>query len=159
MGCRAPWGGAPTERGGRCGPLAEVGEVWQLTQELSKWIKSLRANVLYRRYKLVSRIRTDHAGEWDDDCKEWQEAIASHDTGLGLSVDMDYVSPDMHEQNPAERACGITECVIKAILMQNNLPPYFCNTSGRRLPRTPSSYLIDYPLSRQTLVYHSTQWQ
>ena len=46
-----------------------------------------------------------------------------------LCVELDYVSPGRHAQNPAERACGITECVIKAILMQNNgvnnLPPHF----------------------------------
>ena len=97
----------------------------EATQAVSTWIKGLRANDLYKRlgYKAVSTIRTDHVGEWDDDCKKWQDAIASKDTGLG--VEMDYVSPDRHAQNPAERACGITECVIKAILMQNNLPPYF----------------------------------
>ena len=96
----------------------------EATQEVSKWIKGLRVNDLYRRlgYKVVSNISTVHAGEWDDDCKEWQAAIASPVTGLG--VDMDYVSPGSHEHNPADRACGITECVIKAFLMQSNLPSY-----------------------------------
>ena len=37
-----------------------------------------------------------------------RDAIANKDTCLG--AEMDYVSPDRHAHNPAERACGITEC-------------------------------------------------
>ena len=41
-----------------------------------------------------------------------------------LNVEMQYVSPDRHEQNgKAERACGIVEKPIKALLMQNTLDP------------------------------------
>ena len=93
-------------------------------KKVSEWIRKLRANTLFRRgpisHELVQTIRTDNVGEWRCDTTEWQDTIADPDSGL--SVHMDYASPDRHCQNPAERSCGIVECVIKAVLMQNNIP-------------------------------------
>ena len=70
-------------------------------------------------YEPVQHIKTDLAGEWRTDCKSWDDEIVQE-----LKVKMQYVAPERHESNGiAERACGIVESTIKALLMQNNLPP------------------------------------
>jgi hypothetical protein len=68
---------------------------------------------------MVSHILTDADGAWRYDNAEWQKQICKK-----LNIQMQYVSPDRHEQNgKAERAYGIVEKTIKALLMQNNLYP------------------------------------
>ena len=78
-------------------------------------------------YDPVQHIKTDMAGEWREDCKSWDEEIAQE-----LKVKMEYVAPERHESNGiAERACGIVESTIKALLMQNNLPPSWWTRASR----------------------------
>ena len=74
-------------------------------------------------YDMVDTIITDHDGVWDHDTASWQENICAPKSEGGLNVKTLYISKDRHAQNPAERNVGIVECVIKAILMQQNLPP------------------------------------
>lgn len=87
---------------------------------LRKWIETMRQDPAFHecRYKLVSRINLDNAGEWARDCNKWQELVGE------LGVECNYSCPDRKESAAAaERNCGIVEVVIKAILYQAALPP------------------------------------
>ena len=94
-------------------------------KEVRKWIISLREDPIHSKngYEMVDTIVTDHDGAWDHDTATWQQHICAPKAEGGLNVKTLYISKDRHAQNPAERNVGIVECVIKAILMQQNLPP------------------------------------
>ena len=58
-------------------------------------------------------------GSWREDNADWDSHIRKQ-----LGVEVEYISPDRHEQaGGAERACGMIECITKSLLMQNNLGP------------------------------------
>ena len=101
-------------------PLAHKSDAWA---QVAQWIRTLRKDPLYKdqSHPIVGHITTDMDGSWRHDNAEciWQKRICDK-----LAVEMQYISPDRHGQNgAAERACGIVECVTKALLMQNSLPP------------------------------------
>ena len=92
----------------------------EATAKIREWVESLRSDPLYRcfNHQMVSHIKTDHDGAWDDDNAEYQAMIKE------LGIKMEYISPDRHEENGrAEKACDIVECIVKSLLMQNNLSP------------------------------------
>jgi hypothetical protein len=93
----------------------------QSASAVGKWIARMRADPVLETmgYKMIQTIQTDIAGEWDEDCRIWNELVTD-----AYHIKMDYIAPERHESNGvAERACAIVEQVIKSILMENNLPP------------------------------------
>jgi len=111
--------------------LLPIAHKHEAPNAVSRWIRVLRADPRTCKdvigYDMVQHIKTDQAGEWFTS-EKWKSTIGTtdnkHNGYVGsLGVEMEYVSPDTHKQNPAERACGIVEQTIKSILMQSNLPP------------------------------------
>lgn len=89
---------------------------------LEVWLQTVRADPAYGdcRYKLVAQICLDNAGEWSRECEAFGEFVKQG--GIGLV----YSCPDRKESAAlAERAVGIVEIVVKALLMQNSLPPWW----------------------------------
>lgn len=85
-------------------PLKLKSDAWAAVAE---WIRTVRKNPLYDRYSydLVKHIKTDLDGAWSPENEEWQTQIVKK-----LGVEMEYISPDRHEQaGRAERAVGIVE--------------------------------------------------
>ena len=100
----------------------------------------MRSDPAYRNldYLPVTIIHTDRAGEWGLDCAEWIELENE------FKFRTIYTPADRKEEaGTAERACGITEVVTKAILMQQNLPPQWWVRAAHQavwlLNRFPSS--------------------
>ena len=132
-------------------PLANKSDAWS---QVAQWIRTLRQDPLYKdqAHPIVGHITTDMDGSWRHDNAEWQKQICDK-----LSVEMQYISPDRHEQNgAAERACGIVECVTKALLMQNNLSPKWWGKAQRdaefllnRFPTSSSGVAVSMDGDRQ----------
>ena len=133
-------------------PLQFKSEAWK---EVRKWIISLREDPIHAKngYQMVSHIKTDHDGAWDHDTESWQDNIAKPVQQGGLNVQMEYISKDRHDQNPAERHIGIVEVTLKSILMQNNLPPSWWTRAA-----ADAEFLLNRfpPISIQTQLYHWT---
>ena len=86
------------------------------------WIKTIRLDPAFNdcRYKMVSVIMLDNAGEWARDCVEFQSMLNA------LGVMPVYSCPDRKESAAlAERSVGIVEVVVKSLLMQNSLPGFW----------------------------------
>jgi site-specific DNA-cytosine methylase len=96
---------------------------------IEQWIMQMRADPAYSGlpYQAVSLIITDNAGEWDRKSKQWQ-AMRLRVKNLELN----YVTPETSkEAGAAERANGIVEECIKAVLMEQNLPPDHWQAAAR----------------------------
>jgi hypothetical protein len=81
-------------------------------------------------------IFLDNAGEWDIKSDKWNTMIKEH------GIECVYTCPDRCDKKGlSERACGILEPVVKALLMQHNLPPtwweYAANNAEFLLNRLP----------------------
>lgn len=88
--------------------------------EVERWIKSLRSDPMFQNmgYPAVQLIQTDSAGEWSMDSEEWT------DMQERMGFKTTWTCPDRKEEaGMAERTCGVVEVVLKAGLMQENLPP------------------------------------
>ena len=89
---------------------------------IDAWVPVLRADPAYHGcdYKIVAVICLDNAGEWALDTKKWKGVLEK------WGITPIYSCPDNKKSAAnAERAVGIIEIVTKALLMQNNLPPYW----------------------------------
>ena len=137
-------------------PLQFKSDAWK---EVRKWILSMREDPIHSKngYDMCTHIKTDHDGAWDHDVTSWQENICGSKADGGLGVQMEYISKDRHDQNPAERHIGIVECTIKSILMQNNLPPSWWTRAAcdaefllNRLPpiSTDAAVPLDHDIAR-----------
>ena len=111
---------------------------------IEQFIKKARADPAYHNcsYKVVSVIKLDNAGEWAKNCQKFQCMCDN------LGVDLIYSCPDRNESAAhAERSVGITEVVVKCLLMQNSLPPWWwenCAMSAQwLLDRFPSNSLLE----------------
>jgi len=92
-----------------------------IVTQLEQWILQIRADPAYSDlpYKIVSTIMKDEPGEWSRRSSAWQ-AMLLRVTG----VEVIYVTPETSkEAGHAERNNCIVEEAIKAILMEQNLPP------------------------------------
>ena len=96
---------------------------WYLTEKLRELITSMRVDPRFSEvervhgHKVMSEIKTDPAGEWRDDNKEFQSMCAK------LGVTMVYSSPDdKRNASHAEHAVGMVERGTKAIMMENSCP-------------------------------------
>ena len=87
---------------------------------IEEWVKDLRNDPIYDDlpYPIVTIISTDNAGEWGYENKRWQEMATR------ARVKMRYGCPDRKEEVArGERAVGLFEVLLKASLMERNLPP------------------------------------
>lgn len=92
-----------------------------LPAHVEQWIQQIRFDPMYSDlpYKPVSLIITDEAGEWSRRSAKWI-AVNLRVTNL----DVHYVTPETSkEAGHAEKTNCILEEAIKAILMEQNLPP------------------------------------
>lgn len=128
---------------------------------LEQWVEEMRKSPFFYglQYPAVSEIVTDRAGEWSHTNRSFNASMKR------AGVEMCYATKDRHERtNPhAERAVGITEIVIKSLLMETSLSPLFwqCAASNaefllNRLPlvsheaNLPSDYDVIRPLEAMT---------
>ena len=90
---------------------------------LEQWVEEMRKSPFFYglQYPAVSKIVTDRAGEWSHTNRSFNASMKR------VGVEMCYATKDRHERtNPhAERAVGITEIVIKSLLMETSLSPIF----------------------------------
>ena len=85
---------------------------------IKAWITSIRADPSFHglEYLPVTQIRTDGAGEWGWTNEAWRQLEKD------LSFETVYSCPDRKEEAAnAERAVGIMEVTVKAILLQRGL--------------------------------------
>ena len=69
-------------------------------------------------YEAVQYTETDNAGEWAENTKEWSEMQER------TKIQTIWGCPDRKEEVArGERACGVVEVLMKAGIMQENLPP------------------------------------
>jgi len=89
-------------------------------EKVKNWIRKMRANPLYNNmigYKVVSQIRTDSAGEWEMENREWNQMAEEMEF---LTV---WTSPDRKEEAAtAESANRIVEIMMRSIMYQNSIP-------------------------------------
>lgn len=96
---------------------------------VEQWIQQIRSDTMFSDlpYKPVSLIITDEAGEWSRRSAKW--------IAMKLKVtqlDVQYVTPETSkEAGHAEKTNCILEEAIKAILMQQNLPPDHWEVAAR----------------------------
>ena len=109
---------------------------------IAMWIVNTRKDPAYHdcRYKVISEIFLDNAGEWQLDCADWVAILKEH------GVNPIYSCPDRKESAAnAEKSVGIVEIVTKSLLMHNSLPPwwwqYCCVTAVWLLNRFPTAKL------------------
>ena len=98
-------------------PIHKRDEVYNAIED---WVNDLRNDPIYDDlpYPVVSLISTDNAGEWGYSNEKWQ-AMAKR-----IRVRMRYGCPDRKEEVArGERAVGLFEVLLKACLMERNLPP------------------------------------
>jgi site-specific DNA-cytosine methylase len=102
------------------------------------WVKKLRLDPAFDKcnYKVLSILFLDNAGEWDIRSEKWNTMVKEH------GIECVYTCPDRCDKKGlSERACGILEPVVKALLMQHNLPPtwweYAANNAEFLLNRLP----------------------
>ena len=92
------------------------------TREMRRWIEKLRVHPAFHEcpYKPVSKILTDNAGEWSEECKDFSQVIRDK-----LGVEVTWGDPQDHARDAAraEGANKIVEAGIQSTLYQNNLPP------------------------------------
>lgn len=96
---------------------------------VEQWIQQIRFDPMYSDlpYKPVSLIITDEAGEWSRRSAKWI-AVKLRVTNL----DVHYVTPETSkEAGHAEKTNCILEEAIKAILMEQNLPPDHWEVAAR----------------------------
>ena len=87
---------------------------------IEQWINSLRSDPMMQGmgYPAVQYIETDNAGEWSRENEAWAEMEER------LCIRTIWGCPDRKEEvSRGERTCGAVEVVMKAGLMQENLPP------------------------------------
>ena len=87
-----------------------------------RWVVAVRKDPAYNdcRYKMVSQLNLDNAGEWARNCDAFQLLLGQ------LGIDAIYSCPDRKESAAlAERSVGIVEIVVKALLMEKNLPTWW----------------------------------
>ena len=92
----------------------------QVYDAIEEFISDLRGNPIYDDlpYPIVSVISTDNAGEWGYENAKWQTMAKR------VRVRMRYGCPDRKEEVArGERAVGLFEVLLKATLMERNLPP------------------------------------
>lgn len=92
-----------------------------IVTQLEQWILLMRAEPCYSDlpYKVVTTIITDEPGEWSRRSSAWQAMLLRV-----TNVEVIYVTPETSkEAGHAERNNCIMEEAIKAILMEQNLPP------------------------------------
>ena len=96
---------------------------------VEQWIQQIRSDPVFTDlpYRPVSLIITDEAGEWSRRSAKWI-AMKLRVTNL----DIHYVTPETSkEAGHAEKTNCILEEAIKAILMEQNLPPDHWEVAGR----------------------------
>ena len=92
----------------------------QVYDSVEEWLSQLRSNPIYwdLPYPIVCIISTDNAGEWGYENKRWTDMAARN------FLKMRYGCPDRKEEVArGERAVGLYEVLVKATLMERNLPP------------------------------------
>ena len=98
-------------------PIHKRSAVYDVIED---WVKDLRNDPIYDDlpYPIVTIISTDNAGEWGYENSRWQQMAAR------VRVRMRYGCPDRKEEVArGERAVGLFEILLKASLMERNLPP------------------------------------
>ena len=88
--------------------------------QVEQWINSLRSDPMMQNmpHKAVQFIETDNAGEWAENTKAWSEMQER------TKIQTIWGCPDRKEEVArGERACGVVEVLMKAGIMQENLPP------------------------------------
>ena len=136
-------------------------EAWSAVAE---WIRTVRRDPVYNcyDYEVVSHIKTDRDGAWDHDTAIWQKEVCQK-----LNVEMEYISPDRHDQNgQAERNCGIIEATMKSLLMTGNLSPQWWVKAAQdaewllnRLPPISSAHNIPLDGDRARPLEIATNYQ
>jgi hypothetical protein len=95
---------------------SDIGKILEL------WIRKVRNDPAFNdcRYKMISVLMLDNAGEWARDNVAFRSMLDS------LGVMPVYSCPDRKESAAlAERSIGIVEIVVKALLMQRSLPGFW----------------------------------
>ena len=91
------------------------------TREVRRWIDKMRAHPAFYKspYQMISRILTDNAGEWSEECKDFNSVMDKR------GVEVIWGDPQDHARDAAvaEGANKIVEAGIQSTLYQNNLPP------------------------------------
>ena len=105
-------------------PIHKRDEVYNAVET---WVLDLRSDPIYDDlpYPVVSLISTDNAGEWGYENEKWQTMAKR------IRVRMRYGCPDRKEEVArGERAVGLFEVLLKACLMERNLPPSWWQRAG-----------------------------
>ena len=91
-----------------------------ITAHLKPFIEKLRANPAFHAcaYRIFSVVYTDNPGEWSDTCVNWQEFT------IEMKFETRHTTPETSKElGIAEKTNDIVEKTVKAILLQQNLPP------------------------------------
>jgi site-specific DNA-cytosine methylase len=87
--------------------------------EFERWVMMMRSDPHHQGmgYDIVQTVHTDNAGEWGIDTTNFQELKQR------LKINVIYATPETSKElGSAERTNGIVEVIIKAILLEENLP-------------------------------------
>ena len=98
------------------------------TREIEQWITRMRADPYHQRmgYDIVQTIHTDNAGEWQMNNAAFQQMAQR------MKIRVIYTTPETSKElGAAERTNGIVEVIIKAILLEENLPPDHWEVAAR----------------------------
>lgn len=113
-----------------------------IVEMVGRWVEVSRRDPAYHdcRYKMISEIYLDNAGEWAEDSSQWKEMVQRY------GINCVYSCPDRKESaSRAERSVGIIEIVTKSLLMEANLPPWWweraCKSAAWLLNRFPTANL------------------
>ena len=107
----------------------------QIVEEFYDWVIELRGDKFFRglTYQPCAVLGLDCAGEWDWDTGIWNEMAKRVLKATGQGIEMIYYDPADKRKRRAmliERTNGIWECLVKSILMQQNLPPEAWEAAG-----------------------------